>query len=100
MELTGGKSLFRRALGGGAFVAGSYVFAQFARLLSNLVLTRLLYPEAFGVMALVMVVLVGLQMFSDVGIGPAISRSARGDDPDFLNTAWTLNVFRGAGLWF
>lgn len=99
MELTGGKSLFRRALGGGAFVAGSYVFAQFARLLSNLVLTRLLYPEAFGVMALVMVVLVGLQMFSDVGIGPAISRSARGDDPDFLNTAWTLNVFRGAGLW-
>ncbi|WP_232831241.1 oligosaccharide flippase family protein [Pseudogemmobacter bohemicus] len=99
MDVTGGRGLFRRALGGGMFVAGSYVFAQFARLLSNLVLTRLLYPEAFGVMALVMVVLVGLQMFSDVGIGPAISRSARGDEPDFLNTAWTLNVFRGAGLW-
>ena len=99
MTETRRSGLFRRALGGGMFVAGSYVFAQFARLLSNLVLTRLLYPEAFGVMALVMVVLVGLQMFSDVGIGPAISRSPRGDDPDFLNTAWTLNVFRGAFLW-
>ncbi len=99
MTETRRSGLFKRALGGGMFVAGSYVFAQFARLLSNLVLTRLLYPEAFGVMALVMVVLVGLQMFSDVGIGPAISRSPRGDDPDFLNTAWTLNVFRGAFLW-
>ena len=29
----------------------------------------------------------------------AISRSPRGDDPDFLNTAWSLNVFRGAFLW-
>ncbi|NPD13879.1 oligosaccharide flippase family protein [Xinfangfangia sp. D13-10-4-6] len=99
MGNAGRSGLFRRALGGGMFVAGSYIFAQFARLLSNLVLTRLLFPEAFGVMALVMVVLVGLQMFSDVGIGPAISRSPRGDDPDFLNTAWTLNVFRGLFLW-
>ena len=99
MTETRRSGLFKRALGGGMFVAGSYVFAQFARLLSNLVLTRLLYPEAFGVMALVMVVLVGLQMFSDVGIGPAISRSPRGDDPDFLNTAWTIEIIRGIALW-
>jgi O-antigen/teichoic acid export membrane protein len=46
----------------------------------------------------VTVVLVGLAMFSDVGIGPAISQNARGDDADFLNTAWTINVLRGAVL--
>ncbi|MFM2391677.1 MAG: hypothetical protein RLZZ437_3232 [Pseudomonadota bacterium] len=93
------SGLFRRALQGGALTAGSYALAQAARLAANLILARLLFPEAFGVMALVTVFLVGLAMFSDVGIGPAISQSARGDDPDFLNTAWTINVLRGALLW-
>ena len=64
-------SLFARALRGGALTAGSYAFTQALRLASNLILTRLLFPEAFGLMALVSVVLVGLAMFSDVGIGPA-----------------------------
>ncbi|MBL4915909.1 oligosaccharide flippase family protein [Szabonella alba] len=94
-----GQALFARALRGSAFTAGSYALAQGLRLASNLVLARLLFPEAFGLMALVTVVLVGLTMFSDVGIGPAISRSPRGDDPDFLNTAWSLQVLRGGILW-
>lgn len=89
----------RRALRGSALTAMSYVITQGLRLGSNLILTRLLFPEAFGLMALVSVVLVGLQMFSDTGIGPAISRSARGDDQGFLDTAWTVNVGRGVLLW-
>lgn len=94
-----GSGLFARALRGSAFTGGAYALAQMLRLASNLILTRLLYPEAFGVMALVSVVLVGLALFSDLGIGPAISQSARGDDRDFLNTAWTINVARGVILW-
>ncbi|MEZ5798329.1 MAG: oligosaccharide flippase family protein [Paracoccaceae bacterium] len=94
-----GTSLMGRALRGSALTAGSYVITQGLRLGSNLILTRLLFPEAFGLMALVSVVLVGLQMFSDTGIGPAISRSARGDDPAFLDTAWTINLGRGVLLW-
>jgi O-antigen/teichoic acid export membrane protein len=72
---------------------------QVVRLATNLVLTRLLFPEAFGVMALVSVVLVGLAMFSDVGIGPAISQHPRGDDAALLDTAYTINVVRGGVLW-
>jgi O-antigen/teichoic acid export membrane protein len=94
-----GSGLMGRALRGSALTAGSFVIAQGLRLASNLVLTRLLFPEAFGLMALVSVVLVGLQMFSDTGVGPAISRSPRGDDPVFLDTAWTINVLRGGLLW-
>jgi O-antigen/teichoic acid export membrane protein len=93
------SSLFGRALRGGALTAGSYALTQMMRLGSNLILTRLLFPEAFGLMALVSVVLVGLAMFSDVGIGPAIAQNKRGDDPDFLNTAWTVQVIRGVILW-
>ena len=91
--------LFARALTGSVLTAGSYALTQALRLGSNLILTRLLFPEAFGLMALVSVVLVGLAMFSDVGIGPAISQHPKGDEPEFLDTAFSINVARGALLW-
>ena len=91
--------LFARAMRGSAFTAGSYAIAQVMRLGSNLILTRLLFPEAFGLMALVSVVLVGLAMFSDVGVGPAISQHPRGDERAFLDTAFSINVARGVLLW-
>lgn len=69
------------------------------RLGSNLILTRILFPEAFGLMALVQVVLTGLAMFSDLGIRASVIQDERGTDPKFLNTAWTLQVGRGFVLW-
>lgn len=84
----------------GAFwsIAG-YGGTNSIRLISNLTLTRLLFPEHFGMMALVTVFMSGLQMFSDIGVGPNIVQSERGDDPRFLNTAWTMQVMRGFVLW-
>lgn len=90
-----GDSLRARALRGTAFTFLGFGMQQFLRLLSNLILTRLLFPEAFGLMALVNVILLGLQMFSDVGSDVAIVRSKRGDDPIFLNTAWIVHIGRG-----
>ena len=73
--------------------------AQLIRLVSNLILSRLLMPETFGIMVIVTVVQQGLAMFSDVGIQPAIVQHSRGDDSVFLNTAWTTQVLRGVFLW-
>ena len=87
------------AIRGSAWTMGGYAASQFLRLGSNLILTRLLYPAVFGQMALVFIFITGLQMFSDVGTGPAIVQSPREDDPDFLNTAWTIQCGRGALLW-
>jgi O-antigen/teichoic acid export membrane protein len=94
-----GDGIFSRAARGSTWTAMSYIGAQGLRLGSNLILTRILYPEAFGIMALVTMVLVGLTLFSDMGVAPAIMQSKRGDDPVFLNTAWTLQILRGVGLW-
>lgn len=77
----------------------SYGGSQAIRLGSSLVLTRLLLPEHFGLMALVQALRVGLEMLSDVGIGPSIIQSSRADDPRFVNTAWTIGVVRGFVLW-
>lgn len=94
-----GQGLFERAMRGSAVTALTFLLAQVLRLASNLILTRLLAPEAFGLMALVSMVLIGLTLFSDMGIGPSISQHPRGDDPDFLNTAWTIQILRGFLLW-
>src|SRR5689334_7497284 len=68
---------------------------QALRLAGNLVLWRLLYAEAFGLMAIVNVFMQGLAMFSDVGIGPSIIQNQRGDESRYLDTAWTIQAVRG-----
>jgi O-antigen/teichoic acid export membrane protein len=93
------KPLGSRAVRAAFFAFGKRGGGQLVRLLSNLVLTRVLLTEAFGLMALVAVLLQALDMFSDVGIGPSIIRSARGDDPIFLDTIWTVQLLRGVGVW-
>ena len=98
-RLLQGDGLGRRALRGSLWTVLGFGGAQGLRLASNLILTRLLFPEVFGVMALIMVVIQGLNNFSDVGVGPAIMQSRRGDDRDFLNTAFTMQAVRGLVLW-
>jgi O-antigen/teichoic acid export membrane protein len=68
-------------------------------MIRSLIMTRLLFPEVYGLMTLVWAVLFGLQMFADTGVTTTIIRDPRGDEPDFLNTAFTTNVFRGLLLW-
>lgn len=98
-RLRSNGGLMYRALLSSAFTVAGFGATQAIRLAGNLILTRLLFPEAFGMMALVSVVIVGLSMFSDTGTGVSIMQSKRGDDPVFLNTAWTIQIVRGVILW-
>lgn len=94
-----GDRLKARVARSTSWIILGYGASQGLRLASNLILTRLLFPEAFGLMALITTVTVGLRLFSDVGLSPSIAQSKRGDDPDFLDTAWTIQVIRGFLLW-
>lgn len=91
--------LNKLAIRGTIWTFVGYGSSQVLRLAGNLVLTRLLVPEMFGLMALVNTFIIGLNLFSDIGIGPSIIQNKRGDEPSFLNTAWTIQVIRGVGLW-
>lgn len=73
--------------------------SQVLRLFSNLILTRLLLPEMFGLMAIVTVVRVGVYMCSEIGLKINIIRHENGENPEILNTAWTMQVIRGVILW-
>jgi O-antigen/teichoic acid export membrane protein len=92
-------SLMRRVIRGVAWTFGGHAANQVIRLANNLILSRLLFPEAFGLMALVYTVLTGLHMLSDTGTNANIIQSKRGDDQAFLNTAWTVDCIRGGILW-
>ena len=79
-------SLKQRVLNASIWSLAGYGCNQVLRFGSNLLMTRLLVPEMFGVMAIAWVVMTGLAMFSDLGLKPNVVQSKRGSDPVFLNT--------------
>ncbi len=89
-------SLKHRAVRGTVLSILNVGGAQVLRLAGNLITTRLLFPEAYGLMLMVLVLNQGLQMISDVGIVPSIIQHERGEERDFLDTAWTMQLVRGA----
>jgi O-antigen/teichoic acid export membrane protein len=93
------KSFKSRVINSSMWTLGGYAWAQLARLASNVILAKLLFPEAFGLMMLVAVFIQGIGMFSDIGTGQSIIQNKRGDEPNFLNTAWTLQIIRGFAIW-
>jgi O-antigen/teichoic acid export membrane protein len=94
-----GPALRRSAARGAVWVVAGYGLSQALRFANNIVLAKLLAPEYFGLMGLLLTFLGGVKLFTDFGIGPSIIRDPRGDDRAFLDTAWTLQVLRGFGLW-
>jgi len=92
-------SLKRRVLTASAWSLGGYGLSVAIRFGSNLIMTRLLMPEMFGVMAIAWVVMAGLAMFSDLGLNQSIVQNKRGSEPAFLNTAWSVQILRGLVLW-
>lgn len=93
------SSLKQLALRGTFWTLLGFGASQLLRLGGNLVLTRLLYPELFGIMALANIYVTALYLFSDLGVGASIVQNERGLEPLFLNTTWTLQVLRGIVLW-
>ena len=93
-----GGGLRGRVMRSGFWSTGGYVVQNVVRLGSNLILSRLLLPDQFGLMVLVNIFMQGLQMFSDVGIGPSIIHNKRGKESGFLDTAYTIQVVRGLAL--
>jgi O-antigen/teichoic acid export membrane protein len=93
------STLRSRALRATIWTIISYGSSQCLRLGNSLVLTRLLLPSAIGEMTLVTAVIIGMTMLSDIGLEPSVIQSPHGDEPTFLNTAWTLQSVRGCILW-
>jgi O-antigen/teichoic acid export membrane protein len=93
------RALEKKALQASVWSILEYGSGMGLRIVSSLVLTRLLLPAYFGELTLVFTLITGINLLSDIGLAPSVIQSTRGDDPVFLNTAWTLQVLRGVMLW-
>jgi O-antigen/teichoic acid export membrane protein len=91
-------SLSSRTIGGAALLLMNEGYTSLVRLLANLIMTRLLYPEAFGLMLIVNLVMAALEMLSDVGVRGAVIVRQKDVDTAFIDTAWTMLAVRGALL--
>jgi O-antigen/teichoic acid export membrane protein len=92
------KALRHRVAKAGSWVLAGHAATQFVRLGTNVILARLLSPDAFGLMSVVYILVIGMSLFSDLGITRSVVQSRRGNDPELLDTAWTIQVIRGLGL--
>jgi O-antigen/teichoic acid export membrane protein len=85
-------------VGQAGWLTFSYGFSQAMRLVTNVVLAYLLAPQLFGVMLIVNTLRTGVELLSDIGITANVISNPRGAEPDFYNTAFTLQVIRGVIL--
>lgn len=92
-------SLTQRVVHSILWRSGGNFAAQAIRLAGNLILTRLLFPEAFGLMAVVGVFQAAVRMSADFGVGQSVIRSRSGEDPDFIRTAWTFNLAKSMAMY-
>ncbi|MEO0689474.1 MAG: oligosaccharide flippase family protein [Pseudomonadota bacterium] len=91
-------SLYGKVTRGASWVMAGHGAELAMRLASSLILTRLLSPAAFGIMATAQVFIYTAIMVSDVGIRALVITHEDSDDAGFLRTVWSFQIVRGVVL--
>lgn len=86
------KSLKKKTLGGFIWRFAERCGAQGVQFVVSIILARLLMPEAFGTISLMMVFINILSVFIDSGMGSALIQKKTADDLDF-STVFYFNLF-------
>jgi lipopolysaccharide exporter len=74
--------------------ASSFAAQAVLKLCASLILTRILRPEAYGIITLLTSVLFTVEMLADLGVNLFIVRDPHAEEPRYLNTAWTIRLCR------
>lgn len=85
----------RRLTGPSATLIGTTVAMNMLRIGNTMVLTRLLAPADYGLISIIMAIFFVIVMITDTGCQPFVVRHERGLEADFLDTVWTIHLFRG-----
>ena len=97
-NLVAGDSLRARIVRGGALMSTGSAAEHLLRFVRNMILTRLLLPEALGVMTIILAINAALEAFTEVGIREAVVQHKDAENGSFLNAAWWLACTRAAIL--
>ncbi|MGP0020244.1 MAG: oligosaccharide flippase family protein [Candidatus Sulfotelmatobacter sp.] len=89
-----GSTLRTKVMRGGMFLGGGSVAEQASRFARNMILTRLLAPSAFGIMAIVMSSSALLAALTEIGQRQAVIQNPRGGEDEYLNAGWWMGMGR------
>jgi len=92
-------NLKNRIINASLWTFGGHFVSQLIKLASNLIMTRILAPEAFGIIAVATLIIVGLSLLTDIGLQTNVIQSKETDDVDFMNSIWTIQILKGFFIW-
>lgn len=90
-------SVTEKTLRSGVWVGMSNAVLRVLEFARSIVLARLLFPEDFGLMGIVLVVLQGLETFSQTGFAAAIIHRKE-NVREALDVTWSFGILRGVAL--
>jgi lipopolysaccharide exporter len=89
-EILHGEGLKARVFRGGAWLGTGSFAEQVIRFGRNMVLARLLAPDAFGMMAIVLSACSVLHTLMDIGVREALIQNPRGSEDEYVGAAWWM----------
>ena len=89
----------RKLLGASAILMAAFIASQLLRFAGNVVLAKLLSPSAFGIVAVVNLLILALNLLSDVGLRLIVIQHQGPLTREFANTVWGLQIGRGVLIW-
>jgi O-antigen/teichoic acid export membrane protein len=92
-------SLRHSAISGGLWVAIGSSSEQGLRFIRNIILTRILSPESFGAMAIILAISSAFESFTEIGIKEGIIQNPKGKEQGYLNGAWWISAGRSIFLY-
>jgi lipopolysaccharide exporter len=93
-----GEGLKAKVFRGGAWLGSGSVAEQAFRFGRSMLLTRLLAPEAFGIMAVIMSASSVIHTITDIGVKEALIQNPRGTEKHYMSAAWWLALGRAVSI--
>ena len=97
-SMLSGDGLKAKVFRGGAWLGTGSVAEQIMRFGRSMLLTRLLAPEAFGTMAVIMSASSAIHTLTDIGVKEALIQNPRGTEEHYMGAAWWLALGRAVTL--
>jgi lipopolysaccharide exporter len=94
-----GNGLRASVFRGGMWLGTGSFAEQVTRFGRNIILTRLLAPEAFGLMAIVLSASSVIHTLMDIGVKEALIQNPRGSEEEYVGAAWWMAFGRAVSFW-
>lgn len=94
-----GDGLRAKVVRGGTWLGAGSFAEQISRFARNMILTRILAPNAFGAMAIVMSCSSIVGTLTDVGQRAAVIQNPRGREKAYLNAGWWMGMGRAVCMY-